>query len=655
MVEYSAHYQAHERARARAVHPSSAYVAFTTEQLNRSAVELFEGQAARAPAALAVAEDGGSWCYGELDTGAEGVAGRILATCGGRDARVAIMIDSCAAMVAAVLAALKAGVTFVPIDPSSTPAERAGYLLRDSGSTLVLTTTRHLPFAREVADGLDVVDVGAIDADPKHSFRPRKPSPDDIAWIIYTSGSTGQPKGVAQPYRNLVHFLATEAEAYRICAEDRCAVVFSSSVNFWYRETLSALIQGASVHLVDMRTKGFSGLAATLIDQRITLMTMVPSLFRKFAPTVRLPLPSLRVIKVGGEPVLRTDFDAFKRTLPRGCVFINRFGSTETAPVRYHFLDHDSEVTDTHLPIGYPVPGSELLILEPDGTELPPDEMGEIVVRSPFLAACYWNKPEITEATFRPDPDHPGERLYWTGDMGLKRPDGGVVHLGRRDNQVQIRGYRVEIAEIEIRLRELDGVVDAAAAAVEGDGAETALVGYIVPGEVRPSVTTLRDALRAKLPAYMVPTRWVFLQALPRAPNGKLHRKALPPPAAPEATDVDAYGAPSTAMERLIAGYWKKVLRDVKHIGLQDRFVDLGGDSLGAMRVIILIESDTGVQVSLIAFWSQTLGQLAAYCDAERAASACADSASGSRTIPSVRREPGRTAPRREGQDGRPG
>jgi acyl carrier protein len=245
--------------------------------------------------------------------------------------------------------------------------------------------------------------------------------------------------------------------------------------------------------------------------------------------------------------------------------------------------------------------------------------------------------------------------LYWTGDLGLKRHDGCVVHLGRRDNQVQIRGYRVEMAEIEIRLREIDGVDDAAVAAVERDGAETALVGYVVPGEVRPSATTLQDALRAKLPAYMVPTRWVFLQALPRAPNGKLQRIALPLPAAPQATDVDAYVAPSTAMERLIAGFWKKVLSGVDRIGLQDRFIDLGGDSLGAMRVIILIESDTGVQIDQMAFWNQTLGELAAYCVAAQAPRGGAASASGSRTIPSVRREPVKDAPRRKGQDGRPG
>jgi acyl carrier protein len=372
-------------------------------------------------------------------------------------------------------------------------------------------------------------------------------------------------------------------------------------------------VKGASAYPVNMQVQGFAGLAKTLIEHKITIFALVPSLFRQFAVTVSAPLPHLRVIKLVGEPTLRTDVDLYKRFFPRECVLINRFGTTETAPVRYYFMDHESDVTDAHAPIGYPVPGSDLVILDSHGVEVSPGDVGEIVIRSRHLATGYWNKPEITHVTFKPDPQDPSQRIYMTGDMGLMRPDGCVVHLGRKDQQVQIRGYRVELAEIEITIRELEEVADGAVAALDDGGGETYLVGYVVPNGPIPPVSLLRDQLSGKLPSYMIPGRWVFLDDFPRGPNGKLHRKALPAPEAIRAELPDSFVEPATPMEQLVAEKWKRVLKDVDRIGVYDRFFDLGGESLGAMRVIDWLETETGVQLSPIDMGRQTLGQLASF------------------------------------------
>jgi amino acid adenylation domain-containing protein len=612
----SAARRAHDRVRARAAHPKGGYVPFSATQLADLPARIFEGHADRAPDAPAVVSDEVRWTYAQLDARANGIAHEILSQSSDRDGTLGLLIENSPDMVVAVLAALKSGRTFVPIDPVKTPDARIEYILRDSGVEAVLTTAIHRARAERVNDGPVVVEVG------NSSPSARRPRPSvaraDLAWIIYTSGSTGQPKGVAQSHANLVHFLATEADAYHICPYDRCAVSFSSGVNFWYRETLSALIKGASVYPIDLQTTGFAGLAECLSGAGITLTTLVPSLFRQFAPTLSGPPPDLRVLKLGAEPVLRTDVDLYKRTFPRTCILINRFGTTETPPVRYYFMDHDTQVTETYAPIGYPVPGSDLILVDQSGAEVPADEIAEIVVRSRYLTTGYWNRPEITAATFKPDPQDATNRLYFTGDVGLKRRDGCVVHLGRKDQQIQIRGYRVELAEIEITLRELRGVADSAAATLTDENGDSLLVGYVVPDGRRPSVGWLREQLGARLPDYMVPTRWVFMDTLPRTPNGKLHRKALPAagvtlPA--ESIERGGFVQPTTPMELLIARHWRKVLRDVDCIGATDRFFDLGGESLGAMQTIAWIEAETGARIPPMEFGRQTLRQLAAFCE----------------------------------------
>jgi len=429
----------HDRSRERARRRFDSFIPFSDqERATDSVSHLFELQVARSPHAAALSTARGSTTYAQLGAQVNLVATTITAHSAQARKRIGIVMDNGEAMIASVLGALKANVPFVPIDPTGAPTARAAYVLDDAEVGLVLTSRPHLSYARDAAGSRPIVDVeGLKDATFEEELITRNDTPvGDVAWIIYTSGSTGEPKGVVQTRRNVVHFVTTEADAYGICPDDRMAVAFSSSVNFWYRETLSALVKGATIFPVKLNEVGFSGLERTLVDNRITLVTLVPSLFRQFAPTLSSALPDLRLLKVGGEPVLRSDFELYREKLGKECVFLNRFGTTETAPVRYHFLDHDSQVSETYVPIGYPVSGSDITIMDVDGAEVPNGETGEIVVRSRYLALSYWQRPEITAAAFRPATERPSERHYFTGDVGMKRPDECVVHLGRKDNQV---------------------------------------------------------------------------------------------------------------------------------------------------------------------------------------------------------------------------
>ena len=609
----------HERSRERARNGFESFVPFTDEERASDCVShLFELQVARSPDATALSTPRGSTTYAQLNAQADRIASHIAARSTQGGMRVGLMMDNGEAMIASVLGALKANVPFVPIDPTSAPTARAAFVLDDSEVSVVLTTPTHLSYARDAAGERTIIDVdGLADTSSDEALPIPVDAPhDDVAWIIYTSGSTGEPKGVVQTRRNVVHFVTTEADAYGISSDDRVAVAFSSSVNFWYRETLSALVKGATIHPVKLSEVGFGGLERALVDNRITLVTLVPSLFRQFAPGLSSPLPDLRLLKVGGEPVLRSDFELYRKKLDHGCVFLNRFGTTETAPVRYHFLDHHSQVFDTFVPIGYPVPGSDIAIMDPEGVEVSAGETGEIVVRSRYLALNYWHRPEITAATFRPAQDDPSERLYFTGDVGRKRPDGCVVHLGRKDNQVQVHGYRIELAEIEMRLRDHADVVDAAAAALSDEAGDTRLIGYVVAGRDTPAVAALRTHLAESLPPYMVPHHWVFLQELPRAPNGKIYRKALPIPTGLDSDDPSSdFVPPASTMEILIATHWRRALRDAERIGVHDNFFDLGGESLGAMQAIVAIEAETGIEISPLDMGRQTLGQIARSCE----------------------------------------
>ena len=449
----------------------------------------------------------------------------------------------------------------------------------------MLTDRRNLALAPALAGPLQVVDVEALDASDR--ALPSRSGPGDLALLLYTSGSTGAPKGIVQSHRNVLHDTMHYTNRGRFTHEDRLLLISSVSFAASLRTIYTALLNGASLHPFDVNTEGFPRLAQWMREQAITIYRSVPTVFRYFASTLTGTdqFPALRLLYLGGEPVSGTDVELYRRHFGRGCVLVNRLGSTETLTYRSCFIDHDTPIPDGPVPVGYPVPGKEVLIVDADGCPVPPGEAGEIVVRSRYLSPGFWRQPERTRAVFALDPDDLDVRRYRTGDLGRLEADGCLFHLGRIDFEVKIRGHRVEMPGVETALRAVDGVRDAVVVA-QRRGQHDSLVAYIVPTTPRaPDVSTLRRVLAGQLPDYMVPATYVVLDALPLLPSGKVDRRALPEPTTERPELAVSLVAPRNEVEAALAAIWAEVL-GLDAIGVHDEFLDLGGDSLSASRII---------------------------------------------------------------------
>ncbi|MCH8282829.1 MAG: non-ribosomal peptide synthetase [Chloroflexi bacterium] len=569
-------------------HPSGTFVEFKKQYIKQSISSRFEEQVRQYPDRLAIKTITQELTYEELNNAANQVARAILARRGECQETVALLSHLGAPIIGAILGASKAGKTYVPLDPSF-PIARTAYILEDSRAGLLVTDTQNLPLAREVAQqGCEIINIDDLALDAPVENPDLDISPEFPCWIIYTSGSTGRPKGVIQTHRNVLHMTMNYTNNFHVCADDRVSLLFSCSVHAGAFSTFMALLNGAGLYALDLKTARLDQLAEWLTQQEITVCGFVPTLFRQFADTLagNDQFPKLRLIYLAGEPVYKRDVELYTKHFSQDCIFVNRLGSTETDVMSMYFVDKKTQISGTNVPAGYAPQDKQVLLLSDEGQEVGINQIGEIAVRSRYLSPGYWNKPEVTQAVFLQDPDEGKERIYRTGDMGRMLPDGCLEHLGRKDFQVKIRGYRVEVAEIEMALLELTSIGEAAVVAREDTAGDQRLVAYLVPAtEPAPSIGELRSHLNEKLPDYMVPSAFVFLDALPTLPNGKLDRRGLPPPGSARPALDNDYLAPRTAVETTLVRIWSEVL-GLDQVGVHDNFLELGGDSLLAGQVI---------------------------------------------------------------------
>ena len=322
--------------------------------------------------------------------------------------------------------------------------------------------------------------------------------------------------------------------------------------------------------------------------------------------------PRLRLVNLGGEAVTRTDVELYRRHFSDDCVLATTLAATETGTFRRYFLDKDTRFTGSHVPAGYPVQDKEVLLLDEQGKPVEPNQVGEIVVRGRFLSPGYWRRPEATRAKFVLDPEDGSMCRYSTGDLGRMLPDGCLVHMGRTDSQVKVRGHRVELAEIDMALLGVHGVKDAVVIQREDERGEQRLVAYVVPaGDRAPTVSALRDAVARTLPDHMVPVAFVTLDALPLSPAGKVDRRALPAPARVRPELDDPFVAPRTPIERVVTEIWADVLA-LDRVGIHDTFLDLGGHSLLATQIISRVIRAVQVELPVRAlFDSPTVAEMA--------------------------------------------
>jgi acyl-coenzyme A synthetase/AMP-(fatty) acid ligase len=463
-----------------------------------------------------------------------------------------------------------------------------------------------------------VDEIAPRDAEPPVAGAPRADAP---AWLLYTSGTTGPPKGVVHTSRSLLHFAMNYTNALRIAPEDRLIGTRPMSVIGGVRDVLAALLNGAAVFPFDVRREGLAGLAAWVRAYGLTIAFLTSPLFRAFAETLDGPwsLPSVRALRLGSDTVHLADVELYRRHLPATCLLINGLGGTETGTICKFFMDKDSVLPHATVPIGYGLDDMTPLVLGEDGREAAPGEVGELAVRSRYLALGYWRRPDLTESVFRPDPAGGDERVYLTGNRARRHPDGCVEHLGRRDLQTKVRGFRVELSEVETALLGVDGIREAVVVARPDAAGERGLVAYVVleasPG---PTPGALRRALAGRLPEHMIPSRIVALDAMPLTPNGKVDRAALPAHTRMRpALDVE-FMAPRTPFERIVADIWADAL-GLDRVGVLDPFLDLGGDSLLAARIVGRVIAALPVTVPAPALLDATTVEEMALTAVERA------------------------------------
>jgi amino acid adenylation domain-containing protein len=581
--------------------------------------QLFEAQAAATPDSTALIFGEESLTYGELNRRANRLAHYLLSLGVGADAPVGLCLERSAGMVVAVLAILKAGGAYLPLDPAL-PRERLAFMLTDAAAPLLLTESR---LADELPPGC--ARVVFLDEDTEEVARqsdenPRvEVTPSHLAYVMYTSGSTGTPKGVCVPHRAVARLVKGSSFA-SFSAEEVFLHLAPPSFDASTFELWGALLNGARLVLMPAGQSSLEEIGAAINRHSVTTLWLTAGLFHLMASERPEELRGLRQLLAGGDVLSPSHVNRMLGEMEEGSFLVNGYGPTEnTTFTCCHRMaaGEEGERVDGAIPVGRPIANTRVYVLDEQLEPVPIGVAGELYTSGDGLARGYLNRPALTAERFIPDPfsAEPGGRMYRTGDVARWRRDGAVEFVGRRDGQVKVRGFRVEVGEIEAALAALEGIRECVVVA-RGTGAEDKrLVAYVV-GEEESSAGELQRRLKGRLPEYMVPSVFVRMPELPLNANGKVDRAALPEPGEGRVAAGHTSTAPRTPVEEVLAGVWAEVL-GVAAVGVEDNFFELGGHSLLATQVVSRVREVFGVEVGLRKLFEEpTVAGLAAGVEA---------------------------------------
>jgi amino acid adenylation domain-containing protein len=593
---------------------------------------LFEMQVERTPDRVAVVCNGERLTYAELNMRANRLAHHLCGKGAGAESPVGIVLDRSVDAVVGVLAVLKAGGAYVPLDPNY-PSERQAFVLRDAGARLIITEQRLFDRFPELF--LQIDDAGAvparlcIDTDAAAIAAERADNiasdgpVDALAYVIYTSGSTGRPKGTMITHAALANAFFAWQDAYGL--RDRASAhlqMASISFDVFSGDLVRALCSGGKLVLAPQdHLFSPSELYGLMRDEQVDCAEFVPAVVRdllKYLDDSGQSLDFMRLMIVGSDSWYASEYASIRERCSRETRVINSYGVSEATIDSTFFETGDLALApDARVPIGRGFANAEIYVLDARLQLVPIGVPGELCIGGPGLARGYLNRPDLTAEKFVPHPfaAQAGERLYRTGDLARFLPDGNVELLGRIDDQVKLRGFRIEVGEIEAVLTQHEAVAQSVVVLREDVPGDKRLVAYVVaaPDQVV-EAPELRRFLREKLPEYMVPSAVVELAAVPLLPNGKVNRRGLPPPEG-QRQSAEAYVAPANEIERGIADVWKELLR-LDTVGVHDNFFDLGGHSLLVIQLHSRLRTKLSLELTVLdLFVHPTIHALAAKLD----------------------------------------
>ncbi len=573
---------------------------FLIEEIEQSIPDRFEMQVHEHRSDLAIGTSTKSLTYEGLNSLANRVAHAILESDIPSGDPVALLFEQDSPLIAAILGVLKAGNIYVPLD-TGYPVSQLENILADSGAPLILTDVANYSQAIELAKGCrKIIEV----ENESHTFScdnlSLKIPPDALAYIYYTSGSTGKPKGVVDDHRNVLHNVMRYTNNLQITSDDRLTLLQSSGFSGAVSNIFCSLLNGAALFPIDLRRVGIEGLAQCINSESISIYHSVPTIFQRLLSTGQ-DFNSLRIIRLEGDRATLKDLTLFQNNFGNDCLLVNGLGATETGITRQFFANNQTKLHGKQFPIGHATEDMQTLLLDENGAEVAQGEIGEIAIRSRYLARGYWQQPELTKNRFIPNPEQPGERTYLSGDLGYLNSDGDLEYLGRKDFRSKFHGDWLDIDTIESVLNS-DEKVEQSLVDVRTDSQGISrVVAYIVPskGAVVSASALRKKLIKAGVEEAIIPTVFMQLESLPVDSNGKISRRKLPEP---RQVFRPPFKPTCTETESRIAEVYASVL-GYTEVGRNDDFYALGGDSLDAISVSLQLEKilDSSLPLALFA------------------------------------------------------
>ncbi|MFZ5352311.1 MAG: amino acid adenylation domain-containing protein [Bacillota bacterium] len=545
----------------------------------------FREQAACTPDKTAVVYKNTSITYEELDKRSDQLAVVLINNGICPEKIVGVMLDRSVELVVALLAVLKSGGVYLPLDPTY-PPKRVEYMLEDSGASILLT---NYGLVKDISFSGEIIDIDKLNSNTNEIvYFESKHNSNNLAYIIYTSGSTGKPKGVMLEHKGLINLIQFFKSELNISECDRILQFASSSFDASIWEIFMAIATGATLYIAEKETiNNFFRLKDFIVDNRLTVVTLPPTYLANIEPD---GISDLRYLITAGSSISMELFNKWKSTAS----YINAYGPTETTICATVWIHEKAEGSYDSVPIGKPIPNTKVYILNENNELLPIGIPGELCVSGETLARGYLNKPELTDEKFIQSPFEEGERLYKTGDLAMWLPDGNIEFLGRIDHQVKIRGYRIELAEIENQVLSFDEIREAAIVVYEDTGKSKYMCAYFTSNTII-DIDELKKHMLKELPEYMIPSCFMQIDSMPLTHNGKIDRNRLPKPKLQKVLGAEK---PVNEIEERLVAIWKEIL-NFDSISVCSSFFELGGDSLKVISLVSKIHREFSVEMQV--------------------------------------------------------